>query len=1325
MSGVEAAAISAVASGILKIVGNKLAPLAIRKYSSIVGVEKDLQKLQVLVEDINSWLESAGYQAFGDDASLSWFKQLKDVAYAVDDVVDEYQLKAERNDASGDGGFVSRYMRRKPESVIFQCKAAKKIKAIKKRFAAIVKQRADINIIATSLTGSGHSISHMKKTAVGLPSVPTMDATLILGREMEKHQLISKLTETNDQQKTMIVSIVGLGGSGKTTLAKLVFNDGNTIAKHFKVRLWVHVSQEFGFESIVGKLFEAIAHGKSESHNLQHMVRRISDELTEKVFLLVLDDVWTKDRMELEQFMVLVRSGASGSRILLTTRNSDVAEAVESSYLINLPLLSLADSWQLFIQSFGTTVEGFDREFLDVGNAIVNKCGGVPLAIKVIAGVLRDKKRIQEWQAIRDSNLFDAEGKERRVSACLRLSYLNLPSHLKQCFTICSLFPKGHKIDKERLIDQWIAHDMFASTDAVDYLEYTGYECFSSLVQMSFLQDVEENYYGRVTCKMHDLVHDLAHSILKDEISLVVPKEGTSLTESYRYFSLTKQSRIVPSKRSFGKARAIYVSNSDDTIFGSTMQNARHLRSITMESMFVATIPNAIFQAKHLKYLEISRLRCEALPEAISNFWTLQALHLASSDLLDLPESFGKLTRLRTLNLSKSEKFKRLPDSIGDCQMMSTIDLCHCNSLTLLPDTIGRIERLRVLRLSYTKIERLPSNIITLRNLECLDLCTCQDLVELPEGIGNLDRLQVLNLKGCKSLGGMPVGVGRLSRLQKLGLFVVGDSEKFAGISELANVPRISEELSIRGIPHGMDPEDAQMACLQQKTSLQSLDLEWMAHKACEVDLEWMAHEAGEANMDLERMAHDAGEVDLDLERNQRMTLEAGEVDLDSEWMPLEAGEVDTELEQAVLDGLEPPSQIKELKINGYSGSQHACWMQNQVSGRRGPQELVHFPFLRVVKLSDFPNLKHLDGLVELPCLEDLELRAMPCLESMSGGPFPSLSRLELDTLPSLGEVWLVAETTILPSGEGAGHNVHGTGTPGSGRQVRVGGRLSCLFIQDCPRLRLRPHMPSSLESLHLSESSEQLLQLPADQCLGSSSSYSNFSHLKKLGLWGMTGLGSGRRWELLQHMTALESLEINSSLVLSELPEGLRSLTCLQSLTVFACSDLLVLPEWIGELASLQQLCIWTCDVLSSLPQSLGQLTSLQMLSIDACYELHRLPECIGELCSLRKLRIRDCPRLTCLPQMSGLTSLQELLISDCPGLTSLPQGMMSGLASLEKLIVSDCPGIKFLPQDIKGLTTLMELRIRRCPDLERRCETGKGEDWHLISHIPNLRIW
>ena len=180
-----------------------------------------------------------------------------------------------------------------------------------------------------------------------------------------------------------------------------------------------------------------------------------------------------------------------------------------------------------------------------------------------------------------------------------------------------------------------------------------------------------------------------------------------------------------------------------------------------------------------------------------------------------LPNSIGKLQRLRTLNLSRCEELKSLPDSIGDCQMISSIDLCNCEKLTVLPDSIGRNEKLRVLRLIFTKIERLPSIITTLRNLECLDLQGSSELVDLPEGIGNLEKLQVLNLKDCKKLGGMPIGIGQLSRLQKLGLFVVGKGEKFAGISELANVSRIREELTIRGISHVLDPNDAHMACLK------------------------------------------------------------------------------------------------------------------------------------------------------------------------------------------------------------------------------------------------------------------------------------------------------------------------------------------------------------------------------------------------------------------------------------------------------------------------------------------------------------------------------
>lgn len=138
------------------------------------------------------------------------------------------------------------------------------------------------------------------------------------------------------------------------------------------------------------------------------------------------------------------------------------------------------------------------------------------------------------------------------------------------------------------------------------------------------------------------------------------------------------------------------------------------------------------------------------------------------------------------------------------------------------------------------------------------------------------------------------------------------------------------------------------------------------------------------------------------------------------------------------------------------------------------------------------------------------------------------------------------------------------------------------------------------------------------------------------------------------------------------------------------------MLPEWLGELRSLQEMTIQSCHSLSDL-QSIGHLASLLELRIERCDELHQLPECLGELRSLRKFDIASLQGLNCLP-MSMCRSLEELEISDCLGLTSLPEW-------------------------IRGLRNLQKLKITGCPDLERRCEREKGEDWHLIEHISRLQ--
>ncbi|XP_066305861.1 putative disease resistance protein RGA3 isoform X2 [Miscanthus floridulus] len=784
--------------------------------------------------------------------------------------------------------------------------------------------------------------------------------------------------------------------------------------------------------------------------------------------------------------------------------------------------------------------------------------------------------------------------------------------HLKQCFAICSVFPKGYKIDKEKLIDLWIAHDMITPENGVEYLEHIGQRCFDSLLQMSFLQEVYEGY-GRVTYTMHDLIHDLALAIMDEEILPLVPKVATSSTKSYRYFSITEQPRNLLSENLFKEERAVYVADGDYFKFGRALQNAKHLRSITVK--YAESVPTTIFQAKNLKYLEISGLKCEMLPEAISDIWSLEALQLTNGDILNLPKSIGNLKKLRTLNLSCCKRLKSLPGSVSSCHMISNMDLSGCIEFEVLPEFTGTNKRLIVLRISHTKIKRLPPSIILLKNLECLDLQWCRELVELPEGIENLEKLEVLNLKGCNKLRIMPTGIGKLNQIQILSTFVVAEGEKSARITELGNIRMITGDLSIRGIAcvSVMNLDDAHNACLKEKTNLQRLQLHW-------------------------------GRNDAGKERNV----------------------------EAIFDALQPPPEIKELYISEYAGVRCTRWMLNQVGG--GVQGRPQFPLLTVMTLYGFQNLNNLEGLMELPCLEELKLQWMPLLRSISGGPFPSLVKLRMEGLRSLGEVRMADET--LPDGDG--------------------GRIK-------------------IEHLVLKRSNDQLLLLPGQgQGEGPSSSSSlppscSFSQLNKLELWGMAassssptaapGSGSKHEWELLQRMTALESLKIYQCGGLTELPDSMRSLTSLRSLFINFCSAICMLPEWLGELRLLQKMTIRSCHSLRDL-QIIGHLASLQELRIERCDELHQLPESLGELCSLCKFGIASLQGLTFLPKsMCRLTTLEELEISHCQGLTSLPEW-------------------------IQGLPALQKLKITGCPELERRCKRGTGEDSHLTSHIPHLQF-
>ncbi|WVZ53682.1 hypothetical protein U9M48_004587 [Paspalum notatum var. saurae] len=1147
MSGMEAA----LASGLLKTAGDKLFSLINSELSAMAGVKRDLSELRDIHGQITSRLSAVRDRTIESDPRFHWVIKLKDVAYDIDDLLQEVQLEAEKHKMERDGddkNAIAGCFCAKPKTFAFRYKMARKIKAIKVRFAAVVKQISDINTVGSALPVDQPARS--KNQIIGeISLLGNVQESKIPRRDQEKDAIISKLAECNDGENTMVISIVGLGGSGKTTLAKHICHDVK-VKEHFKDGIfWVHVSREFDVPKLICKLFETVVGENSDRHPQQHIVGQISENLSNKKFLLVLDDAWHEHRDDWEQFTVHLECGAPGTRILLTTRDEKVAEAVKSrDNIFRLKFLLESESWRLFLNVSGWAEQDMSSDYIQVGKEIIKRCGGVPLAIKTLGAVLHDKKQISTWRAIRDNNLWNVGSINDRVFASLKLSYIHLADELKQCFTFCSIFPKGYRIHRDCLIGQWIAHGFINAMDG-ELLEDIGRDYFDSLVKVSFLQDHYESWNRNQEYMMHDLIHDLTIQILDVELVTRLPINTTgNFTNGFRYLSLTSCTEMID-KGSFNKVRALYISVCKPS-FDTSVKNSCCMRSVVLD--YETNTPTWLFilNFEYLGYLEVHNLSCTEVPEAISRCWNLQSLHFVScKGFAALPESVGKLRKLRTLELHWITDLESLPQSIGDCQVLQSLQLYSCTKLREIPITLyklgrlcaldvvrcqslqplpssditGEFKQLRTinfndctcfedlpstffcytlctLNLSKTKVTMLPQWVTSIGTLECIELEDCEELVELPKGIVNLKRLVVLNIAGCSKLCCLPSGLGQLTRLRKLGLFVVGCGADDARISELENLDKISGTLEIKNLKYVMrNACDAEKACLKRKDGIRDLVLNWSLSD----------------------------------------TEEELVSDMDHDW--------------GVLNALEPPSQIEYLTIRGYRGPLLPQWMMRQDDSSYGegivPKQTMasRFLCLKGLTLAKFPNLMHMRGLAELPLLDQLELEELPNLEELWTTTTGGVEIMEEE----------LAAQYLFPV-------------------------LSSLKIVGCPKLNVSPYIPPSVKYLYLNKSNEQLLSLgpgrssrflppPVMESSLSCSMHALFPHLRSLVLSEITGSSSG--WELLRHLTKLEDLSIYHCSDLTQLPESMRSLTSLRYLCISLCRSLGTLPDWLGELHSLRRL--------------------------------------------------------------------------------------------------------------------------------------------------------
>jgi hypothetical protein len=310
--------------------------------------------------------------------------------------------------------------------------------------------------------------------------------------------------ESKVEENVSILPIVGIGGLGKTALSQLIFND-EEIKKHFELKMWVCVSDNFDVQIIVEKILESATNKKTEKGEMNMMIIALQKEIDGKKYLIVLDDVWNEDPKEWFDLKKLLMGGARGSRILVTTHSEKVANI---TYTIKPYLLKGLDehkSWSLFKQmTFEKGQELENPRIVAIGKEIVKKCVGVPLAIRTMGSLLYFKNSETEWLSFKNNELSKISQRENDIVPTLKLSYDQLPSHLKHCFAYCSLFPKDYMIDKSTLIKLWMAQGFIKLSDQTQCLEDVGHEYFMDVLWRSFYQEAEMDKFGDITvCKIH------------------------------------------------------------------------------------------------------------------------------------------------------------------------------------------------------------------------------------------------------------------------------------------------------------------------------------------------------------------------------------------------------------------------------------------------------------------------------------------------------------------------------------------------------------------------------------------------------------------------------------------------------------------------------------------------------------------------------------------------------------------------------------------------------------------------------------------------------
>ncbi|XP_059654413.1 putative disease resistance protein At3g14460 [Cornus florida] len=1081
-----------------------------------------------------------------------------------------------------------------------------------------------------------------------------------------------------------------MGGVGKTTLAQLVYNDAR-VDQNFDLKAWVCVSDDFDIFLITKRIVEAVTTSTNQINELNQLQIKLKESLAGKKFLIVLDDVWNDNSIHWNLLRRPFRIGAQESRIIVTTRIDKVALVMGTipSYC-HLKQLSLEDCWSLFAKHAFENGDYMAHPDLEIiGREIVKKCGGLPLAVKSLGGLLRSKLETEEWENILKSEIWDLDP---NTLPALRLSYHYLPSHLKRCFAYCSIFPKDYKFEKERLVHLWIALDLVQQPKNNILLEDAGNYYFRELLSRSFFQKISHNTKSDYV--MHGLIHDLAQQISREFcFRLEDGKPLNHVCEKVRHFSYAKGVYD-----GFEKFKAV--------------NEVKYLRTlISFDEKAYCFLGNKVLRDL------LPSLRC------------LRVLSLSHYWISELPQSIENLILLRYLDVSWT-KIRRLPDAVTTLCNLQILDLSYCRDLTELPLNMGKLINLRYLDVRGTTLTEMPIQLSRLKNLQHLTYFVVgKNSGSRSNGLKELCHLRgELLISGLQNMtSGLDASEANLKGKEHLeGLEFKWDGDANDSHKERDVLDRLQPHARVKDLriinyggtrfPNWLERTRSfhNMVSLKLIRCGNCYSLPSIGQLP---SLKYLRIEGMKAITKVSQEFY--GDADSSMKPFQSLeTLSFKEMEEWEEWDALGAGEFSRLLELSLVDCSkltgELPSHVLSLRKIEISGCQQL--VPDQVR-----QLLLHRPHLEELNISDMSNFMEFQPeLCNLMKLERLTIKKCPSLVSFLDVGLPSLAAVPKGINMNMNMMGInncLQELRIYDCSSLLQLSFLIDGLPAP--------TLKTLEISSCSRIEF-----SLTEHNHHTCSIENLIVYNCD--LLKSLSLGLFPKLRYLKISGNINFEtlSIRDGEELQNLMELK-IDDCPKMVYFPHGDGGRLLPApnLTYLRISFCNNLKSLPQQMHTLLpSLERLYIWNCPEVESFPDG-GLPSNLTTLWVCNCEKLMkgRIGWGLQTPSSLKEFDIwgeYEEEMLESFPEEWLLpTTITTLWIAKLPNLKSVNHKGLQHLTSLTSLYLHECPKLQSLPKE--GLpNSLSFLQIQNCPLLKPRCQRDNGKDWPKISQIPWISL-